>query len=167
MPFEKGNKYAKRKGKLKESRRRELMEYLSNPDNKFLKRNEFAIKIFGLGSKTQIYEHFSPDELCAIENEALTLRRERYAGMLARVDAGLLRRAEEGDPAAVKLAYQRFEGFSEKQTVSFDGPMLQQVFAMFPPEIADKLRLALAEKQDAIDVGVLTDEQNTKTRGKI
>ena len=138
----------KRSDKSKERHKAVLLEYLSNPDNKPVNRKGMSIDVLGFADGTVLYQVFSPEEIRDIEQEALELRRKCYATKLAKVDDGLLERAMTGDPAAAKLAFQRYEQWSEKQKqeITFDGPMLQQIFAIFPPEIATKIKLALIAK---------------------
>ena len=127
-----------------------LMEYLSNPDNPFLKRTLLSTVALGFSAGCSIYHVFSPDELTEIEDEALAARRLRYAGKLAMVDEAVLNRAasKEGTAADAKLAFQRFEGWSEKQLkeITLDGPMLQVMFNILPPEMANKIKAALIAK---------------------
>lgn len=104
----------------RERHRRKLLEYLAYPDNPFPNRTEMA-SICGI-KKNTLYLHFTPDDLCELEAEALELRRKKYSVKLAAVDQAVLNRAAEGDPQAAKLAYQRFEGWSEKQQYEHSGP---------------------------------------------
>lgn len=133
----------------KERHRVTLIEYLSNPDNPYLRRSGLSTEVLGFSNQTVIYTHFSPDELSEIEHEALELRRKCYATKLAQVDQGLLKAAIRGGAAEAKLAYERFEGWNPKKIseVTFTGPILQQLFAVLPPEIAEKVKLALVSQQ--------------------
>ena len=65
--------------------------------------------------------HFTGLELDDIEAEGLILRRKRCVSSSAKVDKGLMERAETGDPAACKLYYQRIEGWTEKQIKELTG----------------------------------------------
>lgn len=47
--------------------------------------------------------------------EALDLRRKRYAEQLSAVDAALLTKAKGGDTRAAELLYRRFENWTPKQ----------------------------------------------------
>ena len=129
--------------------REKLLEYMSNPDNPVMSRTDLSIQVLGFSRASVLYTFFTPEEITKIEYEALELRRKRYAAKLMAVDMALFDRAITGDPQAIKLAYQRLEGWSEKQKseITLDGPMLQLVLAFFPPEIADKLKTALIAKQ--------------------
>lgn len=105
----------------KEAHRVKLIEYLADPDNPILTRKELATKVMGYKNPQGIHQTFNAAELDEIEQEALEIRRKKYASALSRVDAGLLKRAAEGDPAAAKLAYQRFENWSEKTNLNING----------------------------------------------
>ena len=114
-----------------------LIEYLANPENQFPTRTDMAKKVLGI-SREAMYQHFNPRELSAIEKQALEIRRTKYAPQIAKVDAALLNRALSGDVQAAKLAYQRFEGWSEKQLLEHknsEGDFLQALLECFPPKI--------------------------------
>jgi hypothetical protein len=108
-------KSAKTVMSAKEKRRRQILEYCGNPVNPFPNRYELATAVCGYKDNSGLYRLFNSAELAEIEKEALDLRRTKYASLIAKVDSGLLSQAMKGDPAACKLAYQRFEGWSEKQ----------------------------------------------------
>ena len=111
----------------KQKHKTKLLEYLSNPDNDFPTREVMSIDVLGFKQRQQIHKVFSPEELQAIEQEALENRRRKYASQIAQVDSALMERAKKGDPQAIKLVYQRFEGWSEKHELSAkDGQPLQQ-----------------------------------------
>ena len=105
----------------KTAHRTKLVEYLADPSNPILSRAELATQVLGFKYPQQIHIAFTAAELNEIEREALAIRRGKYASALARVDAGLLKKAAEGDPAAAKLVYQRFEGWSEKTNLNIGG----------------------------------------------
>ena len=134
--------------KTKEAHRLTLIEYLSNPDNAFLNRTHLSTVALGFTQGSVIYQVFTPAELTEIEDEALEARRKRYAAKLAKVDEAVLRRAasECGTAADAKLAFQRYENWSEKNTLKIDGPILQQILNVFPAEVAEKLKLAIIAK---------------------
>jgi hypothetical protein len=100
--------------KKKEEHRLKLIEHLGNPENEFCNRTMMA-KICGIGVPT-FYSHFRPVELTEIEAEALGIRRGKYAPELAKIDKALIDRALEGDSRAIKLAYERFEGWQGQST---------------------------------------------------
>lgn len=114
--------------KKKEKHRAKLLEYLSDPNNDFPTREIMSKQILGFKHRQQINHAFTPDELHEIEQEALQIRRRKYASIIAKVDNALMERAQQGDPQAIKLVYQRFEGWSEKQlldaNVKSDSPQL-------------------------------------------
>jgi len=98
------------------------MKILSDPNQKFPTRQELSILI-GYKQPHGIYLAFEPHELAELELQGLDERRKRYAPMLAEVDKALIERADTtGDPAAIKLIYQRLEGWSEKSVRENTGP---------------------------------------------
>lgn len=99
--------------RAKERHKLKLLDYLSNPDNPFPNREQMASEVLGLRKQT-FYYHFSVDEIADMEAEALANRRKKYAPHIVEIDRALMKKAKEGDPAAVKLVYQRIEGWSEK-----------------------------------------------------
>jgi hypothetical protein len=133
----------------KEKHRETILEYLSDPNNGFPTRKFLSEELLGFCSKCVIYKHFTVQELNQIEVDGLEMRRQRYASQLAKVDDGLLKKAAEGDSQAAKLAFQRYEGWTEKQKseVTFNGPMLQQILNVFPAEIQQQIKSALIEQQ--------------------
>jgi hypothetical protein len=133
---------------IKISNHGKLLEYLSNPSNPRIDRAEYSTMILGYKCEHTIYTHFSPAELSAIEWEALAIKRTRYASELSEVDQGLLAKAKTGDAPAVKLAYQRLEGWNEKTTTELELklPMLEKILGALPEEYAEKVREALLKK---------------------
>ncbi len=103
-----------------------MIDYLANPDNEWLDREHLATEICHITRQT-LYAHFTPYELTDIESSALKLRRKQYSVKLSKVDQTVLNQAIDGDSQMAKLAYQRFEGWSEKQKHEIagkDGEML-------------------------------------------
>jgi len=98
----------------KDRHRIKLLEFLANPSNEWPNRSTLSKEVLGFKTVQQIHVTFTAAELDEIEQEALEIRRKKYASALSRVDSGLLKRAADGDPAAAKLVYQRFEGWNEK-----------------------------------------------------
>lgn len=138
--------------KAKERHRYKLLEYLGNPENPFCNRNSMA-SVLGIRRVT-LYSHFTPTELAEIEQEALEMRRKKYAPRLSRADNALLERAEMGDVAAIKLAYQRFDAWSESQkheVTGKDGEPLQHEHAHnmdLSPAAQEMLDRILGRNQD-------------------
>lgn len=116
--------------------REKMLNFLSDPENDIPSRTTLACTVLKMKYSTNLYRYFSCTELDEILDEALGVRRKRYAGDLARVDRGLLDRAIAGDPAAAKLVYQRFEGWepSEKR-VDVAAEVKTQVFREILEEI--------------------------------
>ena len=67
-----------------------------------------------------IWQSFGKQEIREIEKDALELRRQRYSKEMKDIDLALLDRAKGGDVPAIKLSYQRFEGWSEKSILAGD-----------------------------------------------
>ncbi len=89
-----------------------IVEFIGNPEHDFPTREQLA-KLCGI-TPQGLYKNFSVEEFQEMEKEGLELRRKRYAKEAVEVDKGLISRAKDGDPAACKLFYQRFECWSEK-----------------------------------------------------
>lgn len=94
-----------------------LVEYLADPDNDWPNRGEMSQKVLGLNSPSAIYQYFTSDVISEIEFEALELRRKRYARYSSIADKALVGAMAKGDPAALKLFYQRLEGWNPAQKV--------------------------------------------------
>lgn len=96
----------------KEKHKAKLIEYLADPENEIPKRAKYP-EILGI-SDAALYQFFRSPELSEIEAESNEIRRKRLGRTLMEVDRALKERAISGDPQAIKLLYQRFEGWSEK-----------------------------------------------------
>jgi len=101
----------------KERSRGKLIEFLGNPANEWPDRVTLSQKVLGYKSPRHLWKLFSVEELKEIEAEAVELRRKQYAGELAKVDRGLLKKAQQGNARAAKLAYMRFEKWVPAQRV--------------------------------------------------
>ena len=112
---------AKEKHKLK------LLEYLGNPENEFCNRLTQAKVVLGFANETQLYRHFTPDELSEIEAEALAIRRKKYSPHIATIDRAMISEANKGNPKAAKLCYQRFEDWGETKRTTLEGNLGLQV----------------------------------------
>lgn len=104
----------------KDKHRLKLVEFIANPDNDFPDRATMAA-ICGI-SKRALHQHFSPEEFAELEADAMDLRRKHYSRFFPKIDKALISEAEEGNIAAIKLAYQRLEGWSEKQEHQITAP---------------------------------------------
>lgn len=124
---------------VKEQHRAKLIEYMGDPSNDFPNRAEMALTVLGFAHKETLWRHFSPAELCEIEREALEIRRTKYNPEIAKVDKALMKKAAEGDTAAAKLIYQRFEGWSEKQITEHTGEITANL-----PELSKEDLLKIA-----------------------
>jgi len=107
----------------KERYRDQMLKFLANTENEIPSRTTLATTVLKLKFANHLYRYFSCEELDEILDEALQIRRQRYAADLAKVDRGLLDRAISGDPQAAKLVYMRFEGWepSEKKKIDLAG----------------------------------------------
>ena len=117
--------------------RQTLIEYLRDPSNEWLTREKLATTVLGYSKAASMWAVFSPSELDEIELEAIEQRRRRYTGKLSKVDAALIQRAiETGDPAAARLIFSRFEGWTEKTRIEADNRLTIQVvrFNGGPPQ---------------------------------
>lgn len=104
----------------KERHTLKLLEYLENPENKWLNRTELAKQVLGIGQDA-MYRHFTGEEITEIESQALERRRQRYKPMLSEVDKRMIERAKQGDTRAAKLVYERFEGLIDQKHVISTG----------------------------------------------
>jgi hypothetical protein len=95
--------------KAKTRHKKRMLEYWSNPANVFISRTEMREKILHLSSPT-FYQHFPPDELTQIENEAATARRERYARERSEVVQAMYNEGKNGNVSAAKEFLDRTEG---------------------------------------------------------
>ena len=68
--------------------RAKALEYLANPENKEI--NRLSLALIGLGYKQaeSLYQRFPAAELDKIYDEALAIRRKRYASAMMKVDQG-------------------------------------------------------------------------------
>jgi len=131
---------------IKKNNYAKLLDYMSDPKNPTLTRCQLSTQVLGYVQEHTIYAQFSPDELNEIEWEALRIRRKRYASEMIKVDKGLLKKAiHDGNAAEAKLAYQKFEGWSEKNTleVGINMEILSVIFAVLPPEYVTLIKEAL------------------------
>lgn len=103
--------------------RQKLIDYLSDPNNKPLNRSLLAKKVLGVKSAQSLYARFDSAEMKEIEIEALEVKRKRYASHLSKVDDTLLKKAIAGDVNAIRLAYQRFEGWAPPKELKVKSDM--------------------------------------------
>ena len=133
----KQRKFSVKKQQLRALAKDKIIAYLSDPDNEWINRTEYSTQILDYSHGPRVYDLFSPKEMGEIEREALDVRRQHYAGAIAKADCGLLKRASEGDPQACKLVFQRYEGWepSERKKIDVSGEIRAQVFR----EILDQI----------------------------
>ena len=110
-----------------ERHRAKLLIYLGNPENEWLTRMRLSTEVLGFSQENQIHKVFTPDQIHAIEMEALELRRKKYSRLVNLVDLALLKKAADGDVHAAKLVYQRFENWSERHRIEQDNQICIEV----------------------------------------
>ncbi len=146
--------------KAKELHRIKLLKYLENPDNEWLDRVKLAKTVLGI-SKQALYNHFTSEELDAIEQEAFAIRRKRYLPDILKIDKAVLDKAKLAtNPRMVEIAYDRFVGPLQKQ-IKVNGKLNGKPLAVVinvnrPPEPES---LALWEK-------MIRDGSRPKTEDK-
>jgi hypothetical protein len=67
-----------------------------------------------------LWRHLTPNEIGEAETMALELRRRNMARVLVEIDQALFSQALGGDVAAIKLAYEKFEGHGSVHTHKFE-----------------------------------------------
>lgn len=138
--------------KAKDKHREKLLKHLSNPANEWPNRDKMATQVLGFKNGRSIHNTFKPEELDAIEAEARSIRRRRYAPRLTKVEDALLREAESGDVQAIKLALQYFEDWAPATRVENTGPGGGPIQAQLTmaPEVAEAMARAheLLEEED-------------------
>jgi len=105
----------------KDIKKSKLLTYLGNPENEFLARVDWSIKILGYKQDNAIYKAFTPAECSEIEIEALAMRRANSAPKSVKIDKALYDAASGGDVAAMKLYYERIEGWKPGQAIEHSG----------------------------------------------
>ena len=101
-----------------------LIEYYveSKDAEAFKKGMSFlSTKVLGQPHGNYVTRLFTRAELSEIKYAALLLRRQRLAPQLAEIDEALLTAALKGSDRAIRLAYERFEGWSAKNITNFSG----------------------------------------------
>ena len=113
----------------KERHKAKLLEYIGNPDNDFPDRTEMAVSVLGFKRHCNLYRHFSPVELDAIENEAFEIRKKKTARERSNVYKALYKEAKSGNVQAAKEFLDRTEGkVTDKiDHTNSDGSMKQPI----------------------------------------
>lgn len=110
----KSPKKSRKRLSKKEINKQLIIEYIADLDNLSLKTKDIA-KHIGLGERhTQRYL------IPKLWEEALKIRRERYAKLSIVVDMGLVKKAVKGDVAAARLYYEKFEEFEKRIKLKTD-----------------------------------------------
>lgn len=92
----------------KERHKDKIIKYLSNWENEWLSRTDIAIEVLGFKKHT-LWRIFSADELNAIENEALEIRKKNAARPRQEAYKALQNQFEDSVPA-IKEFLERTEG---------------------------------------------------------
>jgi hypothetical protein len=92
----------------KERHREKIMKFLSDPENDYPPRQEYAA-LLGITVQT-FYHHFSPGELQEIENEAYEIRKKNSTRQRAEVLKAIFSEAKTGNVSAAKEFLDRTEG---------------------------------------------------------
>lgn len=96
-----------------------ILEFLANSENGFISWQRLCTEACNYKNSRYLYTLFTIEERREIDQIVLAKRRENYARQSAAVDYALHKKAMSGDAAAIKLWYQRFEGWSEKQQCEY------------------------------------------------
>ncbi len=103
-----------------EKNKRLLIDYLSDPENKFLSRAALAVTVLGYSHAQSLYDTLTPSELDELEIEAFEIRKKRCARQRSEVYFSLHREAKKGNVAAAKEWLDRVEG-KVKEKIQLDG----------------------------------------------
>jgi hypothetical protein len=110
-----------RRMKAREKHAEKLVEYLANPANEWLDKTALSVEVLQRDrsyiSKVWTAQQFDEE----IGAPALELRRSRLAPISAKVDRMLVDKALGGDVQAIKLFYQRLEGWSPSKKTELVG----------------------------------------------
>ena len=106
----------------KEQRQVQIMEILQDTSIPFPNRTELC-ELLGIKSRSNLYQMFTLEEIDSLYMEGVAFRREKLKERGAEVDEALLRLAVHGDVAAIKLYYQRHEGWAPTTEVKGDFKM--------------------------------------------
>lgn len=98
----------------KDKKELKLLEFLENTTEDWPDRQTLGQEVLGYKNGQSIWNVFTAEDLDRIEQNALERRRAKFARFSAVIDQSLIEKALEGDTAAMKLYYQRFEGWSDK-----------------------------------------------------
>jgi len=138
----------------KEGHKIKLLEYLANPENEFLPRYKLASDVLGIAQNT-FYQHFSPNELSAIEAEGLALRRQRYVADLAKVDAALIKKAKTGDVKAIRLIYEHFDNLKDRKEI---GLKFNKTSENLIDELFNQNKRALPDENNAQPIDIVPNK---------
>lgn len=103
-----------------ERNRAKLLKYLSEPANDWPKRQDYSIQILDYKRNNAMYQHLSPQEISAIEAEALEIIKAQSCLQRKVLYAVLYQERKKGNVQAIKEFLDRTEGkISDKHQHSF------------------------------------------------
>ena len=102
-----------------------LVEHLSDLDNDWPRFREHYAPLIGIKPVT-LRKYLSSEEFADMESEALDNRRKSISRLSASVDSALLKAAKDGDVQAIKLWYQKLEGWNEKTAIDLQATGLEK-----------------------------------------
>ena len=103
-------KHHKQRLTQRDKNRIRLVEYLSEPENSWPPRCEYAEKILGYKDHAQLYRNFTPTQLADIEAEAMENRKKRSARQRSALYQVLYAEGLQGNVTALKEFLDRTEG---------------------------------------------------------
>lgn len=107
---------------LKRRYRAMLMQFIRDGNSKTMSLVQAAEKVLGW-DRRELPKWFTSNELDQLKWEALAAKRQKYAPFMRDVDKALLKRAMGGSVSAIKLSYQRFEGWIPETKTLVDGSL--------------------------------------------
>lgn len=127
--------------------RANILNYLGNPENTWIGWAQINDDVLSFKDCKRVYKIFRAEERREIEFEALNLRRKNSAVSLAKADEALAKRSADGDPTAIKLLYQKIEGWAPKTAVDHkvDEETLKMFLNLLPEHTRNQI-LRRAEK---------------------
>jgi len=142
----KSRKKSKKRISTKEQKKRLIIEYIADLDNGNLKTTDIASHI-NLGIR-QTLRYLTPE----LWIEALKIRREKYSKLSVVVDMALARKAANGDVAAARLFYEKFENFSNSFKHKIDvTKRTEMTFQEGIKKVRDRLNNDPEEKERLLD----------------
>jgi hypothetical protein len=104
-----------------------ILAFLTDFDNDWPKRSEYSLKILGYKSVNQIYRTLSPQDITAIEAEALEIIKANSTPQRKELYKSLFKEGKAGNVTAIKEFLDRTEGKVKevKEITGKDGGKIQ------------------------------------------